>query len=73
MSRGKPYCLRKKVFLVASGWPFKILAMRTSWPMRRPLVPVALAGLMGTVMGLGWGQTPWIWLGLAVLGAVVSW
>ena len=41
--------------------------------MRRPLVPVALAGLMGTVMGLGWGQTSWIWLGLAVLGAVVSW
>jgi hypothetical protein len=47
--------------------------MKTNWPMRRPLFPVAVAGLMGTVMGLGWGQNPWIWLGVAGIGSVLSW
>ncbi len=47
--------------------------MKTNWPMRRPLFPVAVAGLVGTVMGLGWGQNPWIWLGVAGIGSVFSW
>ena len=47
--------------------------MKTNWPMRRPLFPVAVAGLVGTVMGLGWGQVPWIWLGVAGVGSVFSW
>ena len=47
--------------------------MKTNWPMRRPLFPVAVAGLVGTVMGLGWGQIPWIWLGVAGVGSVFSW
>ena len=47
--------------------------MKTNWPMRRPLFPVAVAGLVGTGMGLGWGRNPWIWVGLAGVGAAVSW
>jgi len=47
--------------------------MKTNWPMRRPLFPVAVAGLVGTAMGLGWGQNPWIWLGVAGIGSVLSW
>ena len=41
--------------------------------MRRPLFPVAVAGLVGTVMGLAWGENPWIWLGWAGVGAGFSW
>ena len=48
-------------------------SMKTNWPMRRPLFPVAVAGLVGTVMGLGWGKNPWIWLGVAGIGSVFSW
>ena len=47
--------------------------MKTNWPMRRPLFPVAVAGLVGTVMGLSWGQNPWIWLGVVGIGSVFSW
>ena len=46
--------------------------MKTNWPMRRPLFPVAVAGLIGTVIGLGFGKNPWIWLGLAGAGAAFS-
>jgi len=46
--------------------------MKTNWPMRRPLFPVAVAGLVGTVIGLGCGQNPWIWLGVACIGTVFS-
>jgi len=47
--------------------------MKTNWPMRRPLFPVAVAGLIGAVMGLGFGQNPWIWLGVVGIGSVFSW
>lgn len=47
--------------------------MKTNWPMRRPLFPVAVAGLVGAVMGLSWGKLPWVWLGLAAMGAFLSW
>ena len=46
--------------------------MKSNWPMRRPLFPVAVAALVGTVMGLGWGGHPWVWLGLAGAGAAFS-
>ena len=47
--------------------------MKTDWPMRRPLFPVAVAGLLGTVAGLFWGEKPWIWSGWLVCGFVLSW
>ena len=47
--------------------------MKTNWPMRRPLFPVAVAGLVGTVVGLGWEKNPWIWLGVVGVGSVFSW
>ena len=49
--------------------------MKTSWPMRRPLFPVAVAALLGTVLGVGWGESGWIWVGgvgVAVAGLVFS-
>ena len=48
-------------------------SMKTNWPMRRPLFPVAVAGLVGTVVGLGWEKNPWIWLGVVGVGSVFSW
>ena len=43
--------------------------------MRRPLFPVAVAALLGTVLGVGWGESGWIWVGgvgVAVAGLVFS-
>lgn len=41
--------------------------------MRRPLFPVAVAGLAGTVVGLGGEENFWLWLGVAGFASVGAW
>ena len=47
--------------------------MKTNWPMRRPLFPVAVAGLVGTIVGFVWSNHSSIWLGIVGLGSLFSW
>ena len=47
--------------------------MKTSWPMRRPLFPVAIAGLVGTVVGLIIAPHPLVGLGFAFSFGILSW
>ena len=47
--------------------------MSPKWPVRRPLLPVALAGLVGTVTGLLSQSRPAFWAGAALGLAGVSW
>ena len=47
--------------------------MNSVWPMRRPLVPVALAGLVGTLGGLCLAPRPLVWTFLALIFAAAGW
>ena len=47
--------------------------MSLAWPVRRPLVPVALAGLVGTLTGLFLSPNPWLWTALSLGSAVAGW
>ena len=47
--------------------------MRKLWPVRRPLVPVALAGLGGTLFGLFLAPAPLIWTGLCLVAGAAGW
>lgn len=46
--------------------------MSLAWPVRRPLVPVALAGLVGTLTGLFLSPNPWLWTVLSLGSAVAG-
>jgi len=47
--------------------------MSRDWPARRPLFPVALAGLVGTVAGLLTQPQPFLWAGTALGTAGLAW
>jgi len=47
--------------------------MNSAWPVRRPLVPVALAGLTGTLGGLFLPPIPILWIGVCVGLAALGW
>ena len=47
--------------------------MSSGWPTRRPLVPVALAGLVGTLAGLFTHPRPAVWAGAALGLAGLGW
>jgi len=47
--------------------------MSSSWPARRPLVPVALAGLAGTLLGLFSTPVPAMWASLGLVFAAIGW
>lgn len=47
--------------------------MSLAWPVRRPLVPVALAGLVGTLTGLFLPPNPWLWTALSLGLAAAGW
>ena len=47
--------------------------MNPVWPVRRPLVPVALAGLGGTLFGLFLAPAPLIWTGLCLVAGAAGW
>ena len=47
--------------------------MNLVWPVRRPLVPVALAGLVGTLLGLFFTPAPLVGTALSLVFAVAGW
>ena len=47
--------------------------MSSGWPTRRPLVPVALAGLVGTLIGIFTDPRPVVWAGAALGLAGLAW
>ncbi|NCZ96453.1 ComEC/Rec2 family competence protein [bacterium] len=47
--------------------------MNSAWPVRRPLAPVAVAGLAGTLLGLFLPPFPFFWIGVCVGLAALGW
>jgi ComEC/Rec2-related protein len=47
--------------------------MSEGFPVRRPLVPVALAGLLGTLLGLFFTPIPLVWTALFLGSAAAGW
>ncbi|NCZ97058.1 hypothetical protein EBZ02_07915, partial [bacterium] len=47
--------------------------MNLAWPVRRPLVPVAVAGLAGTFFGLFLSPIPIHWIAVCVGLAALGW
>ena len=47
--------------------------MSPVWPVRRPLVPVAVAGLVGTLVGIFASPSPLAWTLVSLLFAILGW
>ncbi len=47
--------------------------MNRTWPVRRPLVPVALAGLAGTLVGLFLTPAPLVWMAFCLVSGAAGW